>query len=66
MQILGCGHGHYDKGHCGQPECGNDFRKCPECNPQHEPASRSTDRSAVKTADDLFETAFGWRPGGTS
>ncbi len=31
MRILACGHGHYDKGHCGQPDCGNDFRKCPEC-----------------------------------
>jgi hypothetical protein len=33
MRIAGCGHGHYDAGHCGVPGCDNDFRNCPECNP---------------------------------
>lgn len=28
-----CGHTEYDKGHCGQPDCANYFRRCNECYP---------------------------------
>jgi len=29
-----CGHpAHGDKGHCADPGCPNDYRKCPDCTP---------------------------------
>ncbi len=33
MRILSCGHGHYDKGHCGIPGCPNDYFACADCCP---------------------------------
>jgi hypothetical protein len=28
-----CGHTQYDHGHCGQPNCDNDYFACPRCCP---------------------------------
>jgi hypothetical protein len=50
MRVLGCGHGHYDKGHCGEPGCDNDFRRCPECNPPSA-SQRDADRPAGRSAE---------------
>jgi hypothetical protein len=55
-----CGHTEYDRGHCGHDGCENDFRRCPDSDPPAFPK-----RNPVKDADDMFEAAFGWRPGGT-
>lgn len=59
-----CGHFEYDKGHCGDASCPNFIQACTECRDQ---TGREAARpSPVKVADDLFDAAFGWRPGGTS
>lgn len=30
---LACGHTEYDRGHCGQPGCDNDYFACADCCP---------------------------------
>jgi hypothetical protein len=57
---LACGHTEYDRGHCGYQGCENDFRNCAQCNPAAFPK-----RTPVRDADDMFQAAFGWRPGGS-
>jgi hypothetical protein len=52
-----CGHGHYDSGHCGQPDCPNDFRRCtdpgctmtpaPSCTTWDAPLRRGEDGHVV-------------------
>ena len=48
---------------CGQPT----GRSCPDCQRIFcRDCQAVHDRGrALRTADDLFHTAFGWRPGGT-
>ena len=51
-----CGHTEYDKGHCAEPGCPNDFRACQDCQP------KTVHAQAREAARDMWRAAFGSDP----